>query len=141
MHIIFSTKNREPLLNEKFRSELFSYVAGAHNNLDSPPIEIGGEIDHIHILCLLSKNLALSKLVEKIKTSSSKWLKTKSKGLANFHWQNGYGAFSVSESNVSAVQNYIREQDQCHRKLTFQDEFRRFLKKYRVPYNEHYIWD
>jgi REP-associated tyrosine transposase len=141
VHLIFSTKNRQPLLDEDIRTELTSYIGGVLKNLDCQPIEIGGTKDHVHILCCLSKNLALSKLIEEIKTSSSKWVKAKESTLAQFHWQNGYGAFSVSQSHLNAVVRYIRQQEEHHRKVTFQEEFLEFLKKYRVPYDERYVWD
>jgi REP element-mobilizing transposase RayT len=141
VHMIFSTKNREPLLDQDVRTELYSYLGGALNNLDCQPIEIGGTADHAHILCCLSKNLSLSRLIEEIKTSSSRWIKAKEPRLAQFHWQNGYGAFSVSQSHLNAVIPYIRQQEEHHRKVTFQEEFLEFLRKYRVPYDERYVWD
>ena len=93
VHLIFSTKNREPLLDREIRKELASYLGGALNSLDCQPIEIGGTRDHAHILCCLSKNLSLSKLIEKIKTGSSKWIKTKESRFAQFHWQMTTGHF------------------------------------------------
>jgi putative transposase len=141
VHLIFSTKNREPLLDRDIQTELASYLGGTLNHLECQPIELGSAPDHAHILCCLSKNLSLSNLVEEIKISSSKWIKTKGRRFARFHWQNGYGAFSVSHSHLNAVIHYIRQQEEHHRKVTFQEEFREFLKKYRVPYDERYIWD
>ena len=141
IHIIFSTKNREPLLDRDIQTELTSYLGGTLSHLDCQPIEIGGASDHVHILCCLSKNLSLSTLIEEIKSSSSKWIKTKEQRLAQFHWQSGYGGFSVSQSHLNAVIKYIRQQDEHHRKVTFQEEFREFLKKYRVLYDEGYVWD
>jgi REP element-mobilizing transposase RayT len=141
VHLIFSTKHRQPLLDGDLRTELTCYLGGVLKNLDCQPIEIGGTADHAHILCCLSKKLSLSKLIEEIKTSSSKWVKAKESHLAQFHWQNGYGAFSVSQSHLNAVILYIRRQEEHHRKMTFQEEFLEFLKKYRVPYDERYIWD
>lgn len=97
--------------------------------------------DHVHILCILSKNHALAKVMEEIKKGTSKWLKTQSSSLGTFHWQNGYGAFSVSQSSIAAVREYIAGQEEHHRKVTFQEEFRAFLRKYRVEYDERYVWD
>ena len=141
VHLIFSTKNREPLLDREIQIELASYLGGALNNLDCQPIEIGGAKDHADVLCCLSKNLSVSKLIEEIKSGSSKWVKTKGSHFAQFHWQNGYGAFSVSQSHLNAVIQYIRQQEEHHRKVTFQEEFREFLERYRVAYDERYVWD
>lgn len=141
VHLIFSTKNRKPFLDGDIQTELASYLGGTLNHLDCQPIEVGVAKDHVHVLFCLSKNLSLSKLVEEAKSSSSKWVKTKDQRLAQFHWQNGYGGFLVSRSHLNAVIHYIREQEEHHRKVTFQEEFREFLKKYKVPYDEKYVWD
>ena len=142
VHVIFSTKNREPFPGtDALRREVNSYLAGVLRNCDSPAILAGSTTDHVHILCSLSKNRALCDVIEEIKKSSSRWLKTKGPSLRGFHWQSGYGAFSVSQSNAQSVQDYIADQDRHHQRLTFQDEFRRFLKKYRVPFDERYVWD
>ena len=141
VHLIFSTKNREPFLKEDIRSEMYSYLGGILRSWDSPSITIGGIQDHIHILFLLSKNHALKKIVEEAKSSSSKWMKTKGTKFSNFYWQNGYGAFSVSQSNVESVRTYIAKQEEHHRRVSFQEEFREFLKRYEVDYDERYVWD
>src|SRR6266446_6959017 len=141
VHLIYSTKNREPLLKNNFRDELHRYTAGILKEWDSPAILINSVEDHIHLLFLLSKNHAVSKIVEEAKKGSSKWPKTKAATLANFHWQNGYGVFSVSQSGVEEVRKYIANQAEHHRKKTFQDEFREFLKRYEVAYDERYVWD
>jgi putative transposase len=107
VHIVFSTKARMPVLDESIRGELYQYLAGVLRNLKCPAIKIGGVADHVHVLCLLSKNFALANLVKELKTGSSKWLKTKGPHLHSFHWQNGYGGFSVSESALEAVSQYI----------------------------------
>lgn len=141
LHVIFSTKHRRPLIKEPIDAELHGYVGGICNNLECTPIKIGGYIDHIHILCLLSKKLALMKLVEEVKSHSSKWMKTKGVGLKDFYWQNGYGAFSVNPSQLNIVSEYIENQKEHHDKKTFQQEYRSFLKKYDVRYDERYVWD
>lgn len=141
IHIVFSTKNRLPMINESIEQELYSYIGGICNNLECLPIKIGGEKDHIHILCLLSKKIALTKLLEEIKSHSSKWIKTKDESLKSFYWQNGYGAFSVNPSQVETVVTYIENQKEHHRKTSFQEEYRAFLKKYNVEYDEQYVWD
>lgn len=141
MHIVFSTKHRQPLIRQPIEAELHSYLGGICNNLGCQSIKLGGYTDHIHILCLLSKKIALMNLVEKIKSHSSKWIKTKGDDYRNFYWQNGYGAFSVNPSETDRVIEYIANQHEHHRKKTFQDEYRAFLKKYKVEYDEQYVWD
>ncbi len=141
IHIIFSTKNREPLIHPPYEDEIHSYLGGICKKLECPPIKIGGYTDHIHILCMLSKKIALMKLIEEIKSHSSKWIKTKHDSLQSFYWQDGYGAFSVNPSQVDSVIEYIANQHTHHSTKTFQDEYRAFLKKYNVEYDEQYVWD
>lgn len=141
VHLVFSTKYREPLLKDSIQPELFSYFGGICNNLECYPVQIGGYYDHVHILCLLSKKLALMKLLQEIKANSSKWLKTKDNSLSQFRWQDGYGAFSVNPYQIDIVKRYIENQKEHHAKKTFQNEYRAFLKKYKVEYDERYVWD
>jgi len=142
VHIVFSTKNRTPFLrDEAIRRELNSYLAATLRELDSPALLIGSLSDHVHVLFLLSRTHAVCDILEEIKKNSSKWAKTKSPDLRDFQWQNGYGIFSVSQSNVAAVKKYISEQEDHHRTMTFQDEFRRLLEKYEVKFDERYVWD
>ncbi len=141
VHLIFSTKNREPLIKDEIRDELHRYIATILIELGSPAILINSVEDHIHILFSLSKNYSISKVVEEIKKGSSKWLKGKAPSYAGFYWQSGYGAFSVSQSGVPDVQKYIAGQPEHHRRKTFQEELREFLKRYEVEYDERYVWD
>jgi putative transposase len=141
VHIIFSTKNRSACLSSSVRPRLWRYLAGGLDALDSPAIQIGGAADHIHILCRMSKNIAACKLVEEIKKESSKWLKTQDEGLAAFYWQTGYGSFSIGQSAVAATERYILRQEEHHQAVSFQDEYRRFLARYEIPYDERYVWD
>lgn len=141
IHIIFSTKHREPFIHQSVENELYRYIGGICKEMECPPIKVGGYTDHVHLLCMLSKKIALMKLLEEVKSHSSKWIKTKSAEFKNFYWQNGYGAFSVNPSEVDTVIAYIENQKEHHRKKTFQDEYRAFLKKYKVEYDEQYIWD
>ena len=141
IHITFSTKHRVPLIHQPVEDELYSYIGGICKQLECSPIKIGGYTDHIHILCMLSKKIALMKLLEEVKAHSSKWMKTKGTMLKNFYWQNGYGAFSVNPSEIDKVITYIENQKEHHKKKTFQDEYRAFLTKYKVEYDERYIWD
>ena len=139
LHLVFSTKLRKPYLHDReLQAELHAYLAGACRNLDSPSIQIGGVEDHVHILCQLSKTLSIADLVRELKRESSKWLKPK---IAEFQWQQVYGAFSVSPSHVDALKGYIRDQQEHHRTETFQDELRRLLRKYGVEFDERYVWE
>jgi len=139
VHVIFSTKERRPLISDTIRPRLHGYMGGILKEIESPALIINSMPDHVHILCMISKNIAACKLVEEVKTGSSKWMKTQ--GVPLFAWQNGYGAFSVSQSGVDPVRRYIEKQQTHHRKTNFQEEFRRFLEKYRVQYDERYVWD
>ena len=140
IHVIFSTKHRRPLLRpDEVRCEIYAYLAGTLKNVGCDPIKIDGTADHVHILSSLSKTVALADLIQRLKGSSSKVLKEK--GIRGFNWQNGYGAFSVSESSVAPVAAYVDNQEKHHRKLTFQEEFRALLQKHRVAFDEQYLWD
>ena len=141
-HLVFSTKNRQPFLCDKdLHKECHAYLAGACRNLGCPSLIVGGVEDHVHILCFLSKVLTVSVLIRELKRESSQWLKTKDSSLASFYWQSGYGAFSISPSHVKRLKEYITNQAEHHRKETFQDEFRRFLKIYGLECDERYVWD
>ena len=140
VHLIFSTKNRVPFLHAGVRPELHAYMAGVFSNWESPAIIIGSVDDHVHTLFNLSKNHSLSKVVEEVKRGSSKWIKTRGNEFADFFWQNGYGAFSVSPSLVDTVCHYIANQEEHHRKTSFQDEFREFCRRHGVEFDERYVW-
>ena len=141
VHITFSTKNRQALIDENMETSLFEYIGGICKGLECNPVKVGGHMDHIHVLCLLSRKIPQMKLLEEIKKQSSKWVKTKDTVYSNFYWQDGYGIFSVNPSEIDTVVNYIINQEAHHQKLSFQDEFRAFLKKYKVDYDEQYVWD
>jgi REP element-mobilizing transposase RayT len=141
VHLIFSTKNRAPILLKPIRPELHKYIAGILDEWDSPGIIFGSVADHAHLLFRLSKNHALSKIVEQVKKGSSKWIKTHGDRYSVFHWQAGYGAFSVSESNVARVTSYIANQEEHHRTRGFQEEFRAFLRRHQMEFDERYVWD
>ena len=140
IHLIFSTKNRQPLINAEWQTDLWAYMAGAIAGQKCYANKIGGVSDHIHILCELHRTVTLSNLVKEIKSESTKWIKHE-RSMTTFSWQAGYGAFSVSASNVVEVIRYIENQAAHHKNLSFQDEFRSFLKKYHVEYDEKYVWD
>ncbi len=141
IHIVFSTKHRAELIFPPYEQELHAYIGGVCKELECPVLTVGGFTNHIHILCMLSKKIALMTLVQKVKANSSKWIKTKDKKLANFFWQDGYGAFSVNPSKVDVVVNYIKNQHEHHRKKDFKAEYRQILVKYNVEFDEKYVWD
>jgi len=140
IHLVFSTKHREPLISQEVRPRLHAYMVGILDNLKSPSLQTGGVDDHIHILCVLGRTISQANLVEEVKKSSSKWMKAEG-GVPNFSWQAGYGAFSIGESQVDTVIRYIRNQEEHHGKVTYQEEYRRFLERYKVAYDERYVWD
>jgi REP element-mobilizing transposase RayT len=141
VHLVFSTKNRVPVLTPEIRGELHPYLSVVLNNDGCPSLRVGGVEDHVHLLFALSRTRTISQIVENVKTSSSKWLKTKGSALADFRWQNGYGIFSVSQSNVDEVVDYILRQEEHHKQMTFQEELRRFFERHEVVYDERYVWD
>ena len=142
VHTVFSTKERRPFLSDRaLRDELHSYLGGILNNLQCQPILVGGVEDHVHMLSTLSRTCMASELVKEVKRSSSLWLKTKDPDLQDFAWQLGYGIFSIGFSQISKVREYIAGQEEHHRQISFQDEFRSLLAKYEVDYDERYVWD
>ncbi len=142
VHIVFSTKNRTPFLKDAtFCERTHAYLKGICDNQGSPTLRVGGTEDHVHILSRLSKTLDIATLIRELKRDSSKWIKEENPRLADFHWQQGYGAFSVSPSHVPALIEYITNQEEHHRRKSFQDEFRRLCKKYGVEIDERYVWD
>jgi REP element-mobilizing transposase RayT len=141
-HIVFSTKQRYPFLaSQEIRNEMHSYLGGTCNKIGCPVITVGGVADHVHVLCHLSRTLSIAQILQDIKQSSSAWVKTKGVEYGKFAWQNGYGIFSVSHSDIERVKNYIKTQEEHHRHKTFQEEFREFLKAYEIEYDERYMWD
>ena len=140
IHIVFSTKNRESLLSPSIRNDLFAYIVGILNSLDCVTLVINGTEDHIHLMTVMSKTISLSKMMEELKGGSSRWINSHNEKQKNFAWQAGYGAFSVSESQIPNVMNYINGQQDHHRKTTFQDELIMLLKKHKIEFDERYLW-
>ncbi|MDB6140032.1 MAG: transposase IS200-family protein [Verrucomicrobiaceae bacterium] len=140
-HLVFSTKDRAPVLDPVVRPALHAYLATVSRNVDCECFRVGGVADHVHLAVRLSRTLTMAQLIEQLKTSSSKWLKTQPPILASFAWQRGYGAFSVGPSDLNALLHYIDNQEEHHRTRTFQDEYRAFLTKYGIEYDERYVWD
>lgn len=141
IHLIFSTKERFPYLTDAVRPDLHAYMATVLANLNSPAVLINSVADHVHILFNMGRTVTLAQAVEDVKKSSSKWIKTQGPKFGQFAWQAGYGGFSVSESNVPKVANYIRTQEEHHRVKTFQEEYREFLTKHNIQFDERYVWD
>jgi putative transposase len=141
VHLVFSTKNREPIFTEAVRDPLCSYASAAFRDLDSHVIAMNAWRDHVHILFALSRNHSLAQVVMEVKRATSKWIKTQGAVFAKFHWQNGYGAFSIGQSGVDEVKAYIANQAEHHRVKTFEEEFRSFLKRYQIEFDERYVWD
>jgi putative transposase len=139
IHIIFSTKDRRPVLKDDI--EIHAYLATVARNAGCECFRVGGVDDHVHLAIRLPRTMTTAKLVEELKTSSSRWLKMQSHELSKFAWQRGYGAFSVGPSDLEALTQYIDEQKRHHHKSTFQEEYRAFLVKYGVEFDERYVWD
>jgi len=142
VHIVFSTKNREPYLKDKeLLCQTHAYLGSLCRRFDSPALSVGGVADHVHILCSLARTWSPADLVKELKRESSKWIKRLDPNLENFYWQGGYGAFSISPSHVPVVRRYIANQEAHHQRETFKDEYRRLLRKYEIDYTEPEIWD
>ncbi|MFV0520902.1 MAG: IS200/IS605 family transposase [Mangrovibacterium sp.] len=139
VHVVFSTKYIQKKITAEVRAELQAYIVGCLADVKSYTEEIYINPDHLHVLCMLPRTLTIAQLVSKIKTPSSMWLKQK--GVLDFEWQGGYGTFSVSASNVDAVKRYIQNQSEHHKKVDFKDELRMFFEKYKIEYDEKYVWD
>lgn len=141
VHLVFSTKNRANLITPEIEPDLFAYTSATLKNHESRCLAANGTANHVHLLISLSKNIALSAVVGELKKSSSKWIKTKGVEFRDFGWQDGYGAFSVGQSNVAALKEYIVGRKGHHRKRSFESELLTLLKNYGVQYDERYLWD
>ena len=141
VHFIFSTKDRLPCLSTSLRPPLLAYLATVARNAGCECYRAGGVADHVHLAVRLSRTMSIADLVEELKTSSSRWLKTQEADLHAFAWQRGYGSFSVGPRDLDAVIAYVADQEEHHRTRTFQEEYRAFLDKYGIAYDERYVWD
>jgi REP element-mobilizing transposase RayT len=142
VHTVFSTKGRRPFLEDlELREELHRYMGGILANLECQPLIIGGVAGHVHLLSTLSRTCEAAEMVKEVKRGSSVWLKTQRADLADFSWQNGYGVFSIGQSQVPTVRRYINGQEEHHRTVSFQDEYRSFLTRYEIEFDERYVWD
>jgi putative transposase len=141
VHLVFSTKDRAGVLDATVRPALHAYLATVARGADCECYRVGGVADHVHLAVRLSRTITTAMLVEELKTSSSKWLKTQSPALTAFSWQRGYGAFSVGPSDLEILRHYIDTQEEHHRRRSFQEEYRGFLTKYGIHFDERYVWD
>ena len=141
VHVVFSTKDRSAVLGLSIRPALHAYLASVARNLGCQCPRVGGTSDHVHLAIRLSRTICVAKLVEKLKTSSTQWLKTQSAEFSGFGWQRGYGAFSVGPADLDELLDYIGNQEKHHRKRTFQEEYLMFLRKHKVEYEDRYVWD
>lgn len=141
VHIIFSTKNRENAIPRSIAQELHAYIGGICRKLKCPILAVGGPEDHVHAVASLTRTIPVSELVQKIKSGSSRWIKTKGRDCADFAWQAGYGAFSIGQSQLEHAVRYIAGQIEHHKSTTFKEEFLAFLKKYNIEYDPQWLWD
>ena len=142
LHVVFSTKDRFPFLSDDgVRGQVHAFLGGVAKNLNCPPILVGGVSDHVHILIQLGRSVSQADLVKELKRGSNLWIQERFPHIEKFAWQAGYGAFSVSASNLQVVRTYIGKQAQHHARVSFQDEFRAFLEKHGVAFDERYVWD
>jgi REP element-mobilizing transposase RayT len=141
IHLVFSTKDRRPLIGDGLRADLHAYLAGAARKAGCQCLRAGGMADHVHLAVRLSRTVAIAALVEDLKTSSSRWLRSRHPEASEFAWQRGYGVFSVGPRDADALFAYIDAQPEHHRTRTFEDEYRALLERCGVAYDERYVWD
>ncbi|HKJ68893.1 MAG TPA: IS200/IS605 family transposase [bacterium] len=141
IHFIWSTKDRHPFIKSEIQAELYKYMAGIFRAHESPALIINGTENHIHALSIISRKITVAKLVEQVKKSSSKWVKTQGTLYQKFYWQHGYAAFGIGQSNIDDLKAYIANQEEHHHRRTFQEEYIAFLRKYDVEYDERCVWD
>ena len=141
LHIVFSTKDLHPWLDSPVRQRMHAYLATVCRDCECEAYRVGGVADHVHIAARLARTISQSELLEKIKKTSSAWIKTQGSAYASFFWQRGYGDFSVGYSQLDDLVRYIENQEAHHKTKTFQEEYRELLQKYKVPFDERYVWD
>ncbi len=142
IHLVFSTKDRRPLLRDRpTREALHAFLGSASKQLDCPPLLVGGVEDHVHLLARFGRTITQADWVKELKRVSNLWLKERGSEYADFEWQGGYADFSVSPSNLDRVKEYISSQEEHHKKIGFQDELRALLRKHNLEWDERYLWD
>ena len=140
-HIVFSTKHRQPLITSSLQDELYKYMGGIIRGEGGTLLEIGGVPDHVHLVTRFKADTSVSRMLQLLKANLSKWANERSDQSSRFSWQTGYAAFSVSESQVVAVREYVRRQEEHHRRRTFQEEFIALLRKHEIEWDERFIWE
>ena len=140
-HIVFSTKQRQPFINAELQPNLFAYIGGILDKHSAPLVAAGGMPDHVHLLVSLPRTLSIAELVRTVKSNSSRWIHEEQPNLHDFQWQQGYGTFAVSFSNLDTVKAYLANQAEHHHQQSFQDELRTLLKRHQIEWDERYIWD
>ena len=140
-HIIFSTKDRYPFIEPKYRQDLYAYLAEIARNHNCECYRVGGVDDHVHLAIRLARTISVSDLVQELKRGSSKWFKSKSNLLSKFAWQRGHGSFSLSPKDLDSLIAYLTNEEKHHQKISFQDEYRKILSKYGMEWDERYVWD
>jgi len=140
-HLVWSKKNREPFIVPAVEPQLYAYLTEICQQCECPSIQIGGWINHIHVLCMVSRKIAVMKLLEELKSNSSKWIKSLHPDCKHFYWQSGYAAFSVSSREVPVVKDYSRNQHFHHQTRSFQDECRGLLLEHGLSWDERFVWD
>lgn len=140
-HVVFSTKDRQPFIDASLKPDLLAYVGGIVRELKGEEMTAKTMPDHIHLLLWLPPTVAVADVLRVVKTNSSRWVHQTRSGHRGFAWQTGYGAFSTSQSNAAVVAKYVRDQETHHRRISFQEEFIALLKKHKIAYDEHYLWD
>ena len=141
LHIVFSTKNREPMIDADLVERLFPYIGGVARGNKNVLLASGGMPDHVHLLISMGREQSIAAMVGSLKASSSRWVHDTFPERIGFAWQSGYGAFSVSPTHLQAVRKYVENQEQHHKVRTFQDEYREFLRRYEIEFDERYVWD
>ncbi len=141
LHLVFSTKNRDRIISQDIQPKLHAYLAGICRTLGNEAYRVGGTEDHVHIACTLSRTITIAKLTEEMKKSSSNWIKNQNETMSSFAWQAGYGTFSLGQSQLNDLINYIDNQHNHHQTKTFKEELKDLLLKYGIEYDERYLWD
>jgi REP element-mobilizing transposase RayT len=140
LHFVFSTRHREPRITQDIEADLYAYVGGICRSHDSPLLSMGGMPDHVHMLVAMSRKISISDLMMDVKKGSSKWIKTPGQAFDGFHWQDGYAAFSIGESQREDLVRYIQGQKEHHRSRSFKEELVAILARYGVEYDPQHIW-
>ena len=141
IHLVFSVKGRQNLISNNWKDDLYKYICGIVKGKSQKVYAIGGMPDHIHILISIKPNLSISQLVNDIKTNSSKWINSKSLVKGQFHWQEGFGAFSYSQSHLDLVIGYVNNQEKHHQSTSFREEYIELLKKYNLDFEDKYLFE